>query len=88
MLTSNIVIVRLPWERDSSFGGVYRGLASDLVRRVAERDPFEAAQLLKQHLTGKPCVPSMTERFGPTDSRPICERRQILRWCAGRTRMG
>lgn len=53
MLTSGAVLVRLPWGREMSFGGVYRGVPSDFVRRIAERDPVEAANLLKQELHGQ-----------------------------------
>ena len=59
MLSSRALIVRLPWDRDASFGGVYRGVPSDLVRHIADRDPLEAANVLKQQLHGMRSVPAL-----------------------------
>jgi AraC-like DNA-binding protein len=61
MLTPEVVLVRLPSGREASFGWIYRGLSSDVIRRIADRDPVEATNVLKQQLAGKPCMPALLE---------------------------
>jgi AraC-like DNA-binding protein len=49
-------IIRLPWKRETSLGGVYRGVDTQTIERVAMRDVYEAAQLLAQALGGRSAV--------------------------------
>lgn len=53
MLSPGIEILRLPWRREASLGGVYRGCRIDSVLQAARRDPVEAAQLLAQELSSR-----------------------------------
>jgi AraC-like DNA-binding protein len=50
MLSAGLELLRLPWRRDPSFGGVYRGLDVEAIRRAAERDAGEASALAAQAL--------------------------------------
>jgi len=50
MLSAGLELLRLPWRRDMSFGGVYRGLDIEAIRRAAERDVREACALAGQAL--------------------------------------
>jgi AraC-like DNA-binding protein len=37
MLSPGLKLLRLPWSRDATFGGVYRGMDVDTIRRIAAR---------------------------------------------------
>jgi len=82
MLTPEVVLVRLPWGREASFGGVYRGLPSDLVRRIADRDPIEAANVLKQQLAGKPYTPPISDNWSDRLAADLraSPNLQLVRW--------
>jgi len=45
MLSAGLELLRLPWRRDLTFGGIYRGLDIEAIRRAAERDVAEACAL-------------------------------------------
>ena len=53
MLSPGIEILRLPWRREPTLGGVYRGCRIDSVLDAAQHDPFEAAQLLAGELSSR-----------------------------------
>jgi AraC-like DNA-binding protein len=61
MLSRGIILVRLPWRHDATFGGVYRNLAVDTIERASACDVREAAGLLEEQLVGKVCVSSSLE---------------------------
>jgi AraC-like DNA-binding protein len=50
-------IIRLPWQREETFGGIYRDLDVAIVERAARCDIFEAANLLKEQLIGRKSIP-------------------------------
>jgi AraC-like DNA-binding protein len=52
MMSAGIRLLRLPWSRDSTFGGVYRGLDVDSIRRAAAAHIDDAALCLGQLLLG------------------------------------
>jgi AraC-like DNA-binding protein len=52
MLSAGIRLLRLPWSRDSTFGGVFRGLDVDRIRQIAVRDIDEAAHCMAQQMIG------------------------------------
>jgi AraC-like DNA-binding protein len=52
MLSAGIRLLRLPWNRDASFGGVYRGLDVDSVRGAAGHSINIAAQWLRHLVCG------------------------------------
>jgi AraC-like DNA-binding protein len=54
MLSAGIRLLRLPWCRDITFGGVYRGLDVDSIRRRAARDIDEAAHCMAEEVRGAP----------------------------------
>jgi AraC-like DNA-binding protein len=54
MLSSGVHILRLPWHRDPSFGGVYRGLDVDSIRRAAAVGIDDAALCMRQFMAGRP----------------------------------
>jgi AraC-like DNA-binding protein len=62
MLSRGITLIRLPWRRDATFGGVYRNLAVDAIERASARDTLEAAGLLEELSVGK-----AFERFSAQD---------------------
>jgi AraC-like DNA-binding protein len=50
---TGVTLIRLPWQHDSSFGGVYRNLSTDTIEAVAGHDSAQAAGLLEEQLAGK-----------------------------------
>lgn len=52
MLSAGVQLLRLPWSRDITFGGVYRGLDVDGIRRIATSDIDEAAYCMGQEMRG------------------------------------
>lgn len=57
-------ILRLPWH-DEALEGRFRIGDPDLLARTAERDPLEAAALLRRSLeAAPPCEPHWSERLG------------------------
>ncbi len=53
-MTSQVVrLIRLPWPREVTLGGVFRGVSLDAVVNVAERDAHEASALLAEELSGR-----------------------------------
>jgi AraC-like DNA-binding protein len=46
MLSAGLQILRIPWERETSYGGVFRSGDADEIRRAASRDYSEATHLL------------------------------------------
>lgn len=50
-------IIRLPWTREPSLGGVYHGVDTRTIERVAMRDVREASQLLASALQGRSSTP-------------------------------
>src|SRR5262245_36894634 len=58
MLSQGLEILRLPWRRESGFGGVYRRCRVDLIRQAAGRDLREAVVLLEEDLASHPAAPS------------------------------
>jgi AraC-like DNA-binding protein len=57
MVSRGITLTRLPWRQEATFGGVYRNLAIDLVRRVAMHDPVEASGLLAEQVVARDYAP-------------------------------
>jgi AraC-like DNA-binding protein len=53
MLSAGLEILRLPWRRESGFGGVYRGCRVDLIRTAARRDLRGAVALLEEDLASR-----------------------------------
>jgi AraC-like DNA-binding protein len=52
MLSAGIRLLRLPWSRDITFGGVYRGLDVDSIWRMAASDIDQAAHCMGQEMIG------------------------------------
>ena len=52
MLSSGVKLLRLPWARDTGFGGVYRGMDIDTLQRTATSCIGEAALCLQEILKG------------------------------------
>lgn len=61
MLSRGIILIRLPWRHDATFGGVYRNLAVDTIERASACDVRDAAGLLEEQLVGKACASSFVE---------------------------
>jgi len=59
MLSRGITLVRLPWCQELTWGGVYRNVSIDVVRRLADKDPLEASGLLAEQLADKSYVSSV-----------------------------
>lgn len=81
-LSARLRLLRLPWPRDESLGGVFWPAGLELVVRVAARDAAEASALLAESLKGlKPLA--MAEE-GPEDALAAALRRDarlpIGRW--------
>jgi AraC-like DNA-binding protein len=52
MLSPGVKLLRLPWTRDASFGGVYRGMDIDTLQRTAAHCIGEATSCLEEILSG------------------------------------
>ncbi len=63
MISDGLVLLRLPWRRDMSLGGVYRGCDLDPIRRAAERDVAEAVGLLGEHLATRSPEPPVARHW-------------------------
>ena len=50
MLSQGVELLRLPWRRELSLGGVFDGLPTDEIRRAAERDVLEATAMVEDLL--------------------------------------
>jgi AraC-like DNA-binding protein len=50
MLSQGLELIRLPWRRDITFGGIYRGCRIDVVLQEALWDVIAAAKLLEEEL--------------------------------------
>ena len=53
MISPGIVVLRLPWSRTDSFGGVYRGIDVEFLQKAAQRDPAEASWFLRRELNDR-----------------------------------
>jgi AraC-like DNA-binding protein len=51
--TRSITVLRLPWLRDTSLGGIHRSVEIDDVVRAARRDVTEASALLAARVAGR-----------------------------------
>jgi AraC-like DNA-binding protein len=61
MLSAGLELLRLPWRRDMSFGGVYRGLDIETIRSAAERDVAEACFIVRQALAAAIPIETMDD---------------------------
>jgi AraC-like DNA-binding protein len=59
MLSVGVHLLRLPWSRDPSFGGVYRGLDVDSIRRAAAVCFDDAVHCMRQFMLGTPLASSV-----------------------------
>jgi AraC-like DNA-binding protein len=57
MLTDGVKLLRLPWSRDTTFGGVYREMNVDAIRRAGADCIAEAASCMGQLITGSQMSP-------------------------------
>jgi len=61
MLSAGLTVLRLPWPRDETCGGVHAGCDVDMLARLAERDVVEAAAALREHLACSQPAPALME---------------------------
>lgn len=61
MLSAGLTVLRLPWPRDETRGGVHAGCDVDLLARLAEHDVLEAAAALREQLAGSQAAPALLE---------------------------
>jgi AraC-like DNA-binding protein len=59
MLSEGIQVLRLPWPRDSTFGGVYRGMDVESIRRTAASCIDDAAKEMGRMMVGAQRVESI-----------------------------
>ncbi len=82
MLSAGITLVRLPWRREESLGGVYRKVPIGAIARAAERDIAEAAERLAAALKDAQCERGFVEDWA---DRLACDlaanpRLRLARW--------
>lgn len=61
MLSSGLTVLRLPWPREESYGGLYADCDVDWLVRLAERDVMEAAAALQEFVAGRSATPPLIE---------------------------
>jgi AraC-like DNA-binding protein len=63
MLSRGLVLMRLPWRHDPGWGGAWRGLDVDEIRRVGTRDPAAAGALVAAQLRGRAPMAPVAEHW-------------------------
>jgi AraC-like DNA-binding protein len=82
MTSQSVRLIRLPWPRDVSRGGVYRDVKIDAVVKAAQRDVYEAAALLAEALADRTPSDSAFDDWPDLLARDLAEDpdRRITLW--------
>jgi AraC-like DNA-binding protein len=63
MLSSGLKLMRLPWRDEVGFGGVWRGLDVDAIRRLGEYDAAAAATMAAELVDGRRPLPPVVAHW-------------------------
>ena len=58
MLSRGLELIRLPWRREPTLGGVYRGCRIDMIQAAAKRNITEAVALLEDEIAQRDPLPT------------------------------
>lgn len=85
MESPGLEILRLPWRREPSFGGVYRGCRVDTIVGTARRSLVEASQLLAEELASRAPAGTSVDHWADALARALAANThlRIAEWAEG-----